>query len=203
VSHRSIRETEDMKLLIFATVLATCHAVKVTDQVYFDVSIGQRSVGRIVIGLFGEVVPKTVKNFMGLCSPGVNGRSYSGMQFHRVIKDFMIQGGDIVRGDGTGSTSIYGGQFDDENFTLRHTGPGILSMANSGPNTNGCQFFITTVKTSWLDGKHVVFGKVVDGFETTVKAVEGTPTSAGDKPREPAVVTQCGFLPLENGPYEA
>jgi len=194
-----------MKLLVafIAVALTGCHAVQVTDQVYMDVKIGNRDVGRIVIGLFGGVVPNTVKNFVTLCSTGVNGRSYAGSKFHRVIKDFMIQGGDIVNGDGTGSTSIFGGrQFDDENFSLRHTGPGILSMANSGPNTNGCQFFLTTVKTSWLDGKHVVFGKVVDGFETTVKTVESTPTQPGDRPREDAIISRCGILPLQNGPYE-
>jgi len=195
-----------MKVLLLtfvaAVVIATCHAVRITDQVYFDVKIGQRNVGRIVIGLFGDVVPNTVKNFVTLCSPGVNGKSYTGSSFHRVIPNFMIQGGDVVRGDGTGSISIFGQQFNDENFTLKHTGPGILSMANSGPNTNGCQFFITTVKTSWLDNKHVVFGKVVQGFEETVKVVENTPTGSGDRPSEPVTVSQCGILPLSNGPYE-
>jgi len=190
-----------MKVLLIAAILATAQAVRVTDQVYFDVQVGNNPVGRIVIGLFGDVVPNTVRNFVTLCSPGVNGKSYTGSHFHRVIKDFMIQGGDVVRGDGTGSTSIFGQQFDDENFTLKHTGPGILSMANSGPNTNGCQFFITTVKTSWLDNKHVVFGKVTQGFQETVKVVEQTPTSS-DRPIEPVTISQCGILPLPNGPYE-
>jgi len=190
-----------MKVLLIAAILATAQAVRVTDQVYFDVQVGNNPVGRIVIGLFGDVVPNTVRNFVTLCSPGVNGKSYTGSHFHRVIKDFMIQGGDVIRGDGTGSTSIFGQQFDDENFTLKHTGPGILSMANSGPNTNGCQFFITTVKTSWLDNKHVVFGKVTQGFQETVKVVEQTPTSS-DRPIEPVTISQCGILPLPNGPYE-
>ncbi|OXA61662.1 Peptidyl-prolyl cis-trans isomerase 6 [Folsomia candida] len=189
-------------LTLVAAVIASSQAVKVTDQVYFDVSIGQQPVGRIKIGLFGEVVPNTVRNFVTLCSPGVNGKSYTGSIFHRIIKDFMIQGGDVIQGNGRGSTSIFGQQFDDENFILKHTGPGILSMANSGPNTNGCQFFITTVKTSWLDNKHVVFGKVIEGFDETVKVIEATPVNSEDKPYETVTVKQCGILPLPNGPYE-
>jgi len=191
-------------LCIIATAICGyAQAVKVTDHVYFDIRLGQRNLGRVVIGLFGGVVPKTARNFKTLASTGdAQGRGYRGSEFHRVIKNFMIQGGDIVNGDGTGSTSIYDGrQFEDENFDLRHTSPGILSMANSGPNTNGCQFFITTVKTSWLDGKHVVFGKVVQGFNI-VQQVENTATRSNDRPVESAVIYDSGVLPLDNGPYD-
>jgi len=189
--------------IIASAICGYSQAVRVTDQVYFDIRLGQRNLGRVVIGLFGDVVPKTARNFKELASTGdAQGRTYRGSEFHRVIKNFMIQGGDIVNGDGTGSTSIYGGRFEDENFILKHTSPGILSMANSGPNTNGCQFFITTVKTSWLDGKHVVFGKVVQGFEV-VKAVEATETQKpSDRPVESAVIYDAGVVPLANGPYE-
>jgi len=190
--------------IIASAICGYSQAVRVTDHVYFDIRLGQRNLGRVIIGLFGDVVPKTAANFKGLASTGdPQGRTYRGSEFHRVIKGFMIQGGDMVNGDGTGSTSIYNGrQFEDENFALKHTAPGILSMANSGPNTNGCQFFITTEKTSWLDGKHVVFGKVVQGFNEVVRVIEKSPTGRNDRPVETTVIYDSGVLPLENGPYE-
>ncbi|KAM3824299.1 peptidyl-prolyl cis-trans isomerase H isoform 2-T3 [Vipera latastei] len=136
--------------------------------VFFDVTIGGQEVGRMKVELFADVVPKTAENFRQFCTgefrkDGVP-IGYKGSTFHRVIKDFMIQGGDFVNGDGTGVASIYRGPFADENFKLKHSAPGLLSMANSGPSTNGCQFFITCSKCDWLDGKHVVFGKIIDGL---------------------------------------
>jgi peptidyl-prolyl cis-trans isomerase B (cyclophilin B) len=135
----------------------------VTSQIYFDVTHGGAPLGRIVLGLFGDDTPKTVQNFREICLKGIDGLSYNGTRFHRVIKKFMIQGGDILNGDGTGSTSIFGEHFEDENLSINHSIAGFLGMANQGPDTNSCQFYITTIATPWLDGKHTVFGKVVEG----------------------------------------
>lgn len=167
-------------------------------RVFFDITIGGAPKGRIVFELFADVTPKTAENFRALCTgeKGV-GRAgkplhYKGSSFHRIIKQFMCQGGDFTRGNGTGGESIYGEKFADENFQLRHTQPGLLSMANAGPGTNGSQFFITTVVTSWLDGKHVVFGKVESGMEV-VQAMEAA-GSQGGTVSAPVVIADCGQL---------
>ncbi|KAF2452697.1 putative peptidyl-prolyl cis-trans isomerase [Lineolata rhizophorae] len=166
--------------------------------VFFDITLGGEPLGRVKMELFADVTPRTAENFRRFCTgetknPQGRPQGYKGSKFHRVIKDFMIQGGDFLNGDGTGSTCIYGTRsFADENFLLKHDTPGLLSMANSGKDTNGCQFFVTTVPTPYLNNKHVVFGKVVDGMDV-VRKVENVRTTR-EKPNMDVVIAQCGEM---------
>lgn len=192
-----------------------------TSQIYFDVTHdGGIPLGRIVFGLFGDDAPKTVQNFREICLKGIDGLSYNGTRFHRIINRFMIQGGDILNGNGTGSISIYGEYFEDENLTINHTSGGFLGMANQGPDTNGCQFYITTIVTGWLDGKHTVFGKVTSGKRENcekykklreevqssclcflgqehVHAIERMKTTTDDEPVSTVMISECGEIETE------
>ncbi|XP_020685930.1 peptidyl-prolyl cis-trans isomerase CYP21-1 [Dendrobium catenatum] len=197
ISRRRVQEDEEVERVL-----------EITHRVYLDVDIDGQHAGRIIIGLYGEVVPKTVENFRSLCT-GEKGRGghgkalhYKGTPFHRIVSGFVIQGGDITYGDGRGSESIYGGTFPDENFIIKHSHAGVVSMVNSGPDTNGSQFFITSVKASWLDGEHVAFGKVLQGMDT-VYAIEGGAGTYNGKPRKKVIIVDSGEISRERWEEES
>lgn len=178
--------------LFFALSAQAAKVIRMANpKCFFDITADGQPLGRIIMELNADVVPKTAENFRALCT-GERGFGYKGSFFHRVIPNFMCQGGDFTNHNGTGGKSIYGNKFEDENFKLKHTGPGMLSMANAGPNTNGSQFFLTTVPCPWLDGKHVVFGRVVEGMDV-VKKVESYGSQSG-KTTKKIVVADSGQL---------
>ncbi|KAI0034803.1 cyclophilin A [Vararia minispora EC-137] len=178
-----------------ASIYARAMSTKASSNVFFDIAIDSKPAGRIVFQLYDDVVPKTARNFRELAT-GEHGFGYAGSGFHRIIPNFMVQGGDFTHHNGTGGKSIYGPKFSDENFDRTHTKPGLLSMANAGRNTNGSQFFITTVRTDWLDGKHVVFGEVVEGMDV-VSAIENCGSPSG-RPVQKVAISSSGVVEPES-----
>lgn len=200
-SHSVLLLSLSFFVLFFLSLSSSCHGAKyrVTSQVFMRFRHGSQPLGKVVFGLFGEDAPKTVENFRTLCTEGIEGRTYAGTRIHRIIERFLIQGGDLVSDDGNGAVSIYGETFEDENTSINHTGPGFLGMANRGPDTNGCQFYVTAMATPWLDGKHTIFGKVVEE-QGIIHAIEKVKTDSDDRPLAPVIITECGDEPL-NAPF--